>query len=468
MRMSPTNIASRAGIFFFVGFFSVGMAVLLTGCDVVSHQETTKITYTVTNDLGERLTVASEDKSANAVPASATNKASSRFTIKAQVTPPEVSAGDERASHVTHSSFHDKLYAGYMIRGDGPGNGFGGGIDIIDVSDADSPNPNPQGTDVNALQVDGVDVQESAVNNHTLFVGVAEEESFDVGNSPSEVHSIDLVNGGSVSGTPSSGSTIDFEDQDLPGNLVKAVTQAPNGDTDFNFYAVTDVNTFHRFNVMPDGVIRDFEMEQTTSYPAVEFRGLAANEDGGWAMDDGGNFWRGDPSGGLSRELTFSPPNFFNEPGGPLLLSIARVTSPEGAPTCGGTRLVFAALNNDGFRVIKTSGSGAPTEVFRNSTLNVTSVTATTNYVYVANGRSIALFSITSSSALCDPSKDGLRKIGMSEMRDFRDARSFDFSSRGQVNEIEVGSIDGTDYLFVAKGEDGVFIVRHGGGGSYP
>lgn len=459
MVTAPTNIASQIGILF------VGLVLLIAGCDIVSKQQA-KATYRVTNDLGERLTVAAPGlgRPPGVVTAS-TQKTTTRFTLRAQVSPPDVADGNERASHVHFNDQYSKLYAGYMIRGDGPGNGFGGGIDIIDVSDPGNPDADPSGSLVNALEVNDVDIQEGTSTNDVLFLGVAEEESFNVGNTPSEVHSIHLD---PSNGTPvrNGSGTVDFEDMDLPGRLVKGVTKAstlpdPDGD---EFYAITDANTFHQFNVDNSGVIKGVKTDEANSFPGVEFRGLAVNGDGGWAMDDGGNIWRGNPSGGLTRELTFSDPAFF---GGSPFRSIARVTTAQSDPSCGGEEVVFAALNKDGFRVIKTSGSGAPAEVFRNKTLEVTSVTGTRNFVYVASGRSIAVFGVDHSTICNTNTDEGLRKVGKEKVRDFGNGHLFDFSGRGQVNEIVTENIGGTDYLFIAKGEDGVLVAQQRSGG-YP
>lgn len=453
MLTSPTKIPIRIGIF-------LAGVVLVVGCDATGPgaKETNKVSYEVTNDLDSRLTVA-DAAGASSAAAAPSKGGATTFSVIAQVAPPDVDeeGGDERASHVHYSAHHDKLYAGYMIRGDGPGNGFGGGVDIIDLSDPSDP-ASPPGS--NALAVEGVDVQESTTSRDVLMLGVAEEESFDIGNTPSEVHTIHIDG---ITGLPvTSGGTIEFEDMDLPGDLVKGVTRASSSDDTHNFYAVTDANTFHQLEVGGVADIRDITTDATSNFPGLEFRGVAANGDGGWAMDDGGNLWRSDPStGGLSRETEFSPPDFF---GGSPLRSIARVSA--GGPKCNGTKLIFTALNNDGFRAIVT-GTGDASEVFRNKSLEVTSVTATKDFVYVASGTSIALYAIDHSEICSDDTDEGLRRIGMTEVRDFRNGSLFDFDDQGQVNQIEATTYSGTDYVFVAKGEDGVIILEQGGA-SYP
>jgi hypothetical protein len=436
------------------------------GCDSAgpsaekSEDKASPVTYKVTNDLGSRVTHAGDDASTSGVQTSAANSAS--FELLGQITPPNVDGNSnttERASHVTYHG--GKLYVGHMLRGDGPGTDFNGGTDIIDVSNPELPGGFGVGSSnrANALQVENVDVQESAVVGNTLFLGVAEEPSLpgEVGAQPGEVHSIRLSGGYPAL---SNGEVV-FEDREVNANLIKAVTPAPGGDP-HEFYAVTDANSLYRFDVnTANGAINDVTTQTTTS---SQFRGLASNVHGGFALSRNANngngyLWRAENSGGLSQADNFGPFDSF----GSQEDAIARVTT--GGPTCNGAKLVFVALNNSGFRVLKTSPGGVA-EVFKNSTLEVTSLTATDDYVYAASGEEIAVFRINDSE-ICNTNGQGLSQIGKAPVENFVNGGLFSFNNGAQVNQVAAWNDGGTDYLAIAMGTNGVFVAKRGGG-TYP
>lgn len=453
-----------------LGILLVGFGLLVSGCDStgpatgVDENSASEVTYKVTNDLGSRLTHAGDASASSARTAGAK---SANYELLAQITPPDVDNNNtttERASHVTYDS--DRLYVGHMLRGDGPGNGFNGGTDVINVSNPDNPDAfgTGSGSRANALQVENVDVQESAVVGNTLFLGVAEEPSLpgEVGSSPAEVHSIELNNGYPVT----NGGTVAFEDREVNANLIKAVTAAPSNDPNA-FYATTDANGFYRFDVSTaNGSINSVTQESANSNS--QFRGLAAAARGGFALSKNSNngngyIWQAENNGGLTNVENLGS---FSTSGGGIEDAIARVTA--GGPTCNGDALVFASMNNDGFRVLKTNGGGGVTQVFSNTTLDVTSVTATQDYVYAASGEEIAVFRVDHST-ICNTTLDeGLNKLGKAPVENWTNAGSFSFASGGaQVNDIAVWSNGGTDYLAIAMGRNGVFVAKRGGG-TYP
>lgn len=447
-----------------IGILLVGFGLLVVGCDSAGTsgddpEEAESVSYKVTNDLDSRVTHVGDDGSSSSAKTAAAKGAS--FELLAQITPPNVdnnATTTERASHVTYAN--DRLYVGHMLRGDGPGNGFNGGTDVINVSNPDNPDGfgTGSGSRANALQVENVDVQESAVFGNTLFLGVAEEPSLpgEVGSTPAEVHTIRLDNGYPAT----SGGEVEFEQREVDANLIKAVTVAPSNSSS-QFYATTDGNELFRFDVNTStagisGVTQ--ELATTNS----EFRGIGATARGGFALskntnNGNGYLWRANNGGGLTNVANLGT---FTTFGGGVEDAIARVTT--GGPTCNNDNLVFASMNRDGFRVLKTTGGGA-TEVFANTTLDVTSVTATSDYVYVASGEEIAVFRVTNN--ICNTNLDeGLSKLGKAPVENFVNAGAFSFASGGaQVNDIAAWG----DYLAIAMGRNGVFVVKTTGG-TYP
>lgn len=449
-----------------LGILLVGFGLLVVGCDSAGPssddgEEAKAVSYEVTNNLGSRVTHVGDDASSSDAQTAAAKGAS--FQLLAQITPPDIDndgTTTERASHVTYNG--NRLYVGHMLRGDGPGNGFNGGTDIIDVSNPNNPDGfgTGSGSRANALQVENVDVQESAVFGNTLFLGVAEEPSLpgEVGSTPAEVHSIRLNNAGYPA---TSGGEVDFEQREVDANLIKSVTVA-SGNSNNQFYATTDGNELLRFDVnTSDAGISGVTQELANTN--TEFRGVGATARGGFALSKNSNngngyLWKAENGGGLTNVKNLGA---FTSFGGGIENSIARVTT--GGPNCNGDDLVFASMNRDGFRVFKTNAGGGVTRVFSNPTLDVTSVTATENYVYVASGEEIAVFRVTSN--ICNTNPDeGLSKIGKRPVEGFANAGAFNFASGGaQVNDIAAWG----DYLAIAMGRNGVFVVKTDSG-TYP
>lgn len=433
------------------------------GPDPVDNEK--QVTYTVTNDLQDRL-VTPESNESN----THSLKSASGYEILGWIEPPNVDNNNntvERASHVTFNN--NRLYVGHLIRGDGPGNGFGGGTDIIDVSNPDNPNSFGSGSgSANTLQVDNVDVQESTVRGNTLFLGVAEEPSLqgEVGSTPAEVHSIALKGNG-YPDIDNSGviESDEFDQREIDANLVKAVSTAPSGDS-HEFYSITDRNRIFRFDVNTSNAQISDPVSQQTGTSGSNFRGLASNSDGGFIFDKNGStgngsLWQVENNGGFNKVKNYGTIRTF----GGSEQSIARVTT--GGPTCNGSKLVFVSLNRDGFSVLRSSPNSVA-EVFRNSTLETTAVTATQNYVYVASGSEVAVFRVNQNK-ICNTSGGGLTQIGKAPVENWINAGSLPSRAfnNGQVNDIAAWSVGGNDYLAVAMGQNGVFVATTGGG-TYP
>ncbi|PSQ78028.1 MAG: hypothetical protein BRD33_01785, partial [Bacteroidetes bacterium QH_6_63_17] len=149
---------------------TLGLSVLLTGCDNTSPRDTTQPDlFEATNDLESRMTTLDDTVSMQTFgltdgPQSPKSVQELSFTGVAQIAPPVASSGETtRASYL--STAGGQLYVGYKALG----SPFKGGIDILDASDPTNI------SDVSSLRSSDLDVQEVVYDGDedALFVAAA-------------------------------------------------------------------------------------------------------------------------------------------------------------------------------------------------------------------------------------------------------------------------------------------------------
>lgn len=390
--------------------------------------------WSAVGTLGKRITNYEGSGSSGTAAAA---KQSQSFEIKSWVAAPDVNNDNEpeRASHLSVSTANDKLYVGYKIL-DAP---FGGGIDIIDIggSFADASN---------ALQTDRLDVQELSVrdNDEALFVGTA----LDPGNfsSPSQLHSINLE---ASTGDPVSPNDVEHAETQLPGQLVKSVMATSHSST-YDAFAVSDANSTHGIETAAnDWEITNVATEERSSPSNLLFRSVTETSDGtAYALGNDGHLY----------EFTAGLPQITNTSLGALDsdASIARLTAHSVDASGNGnanSEFIFVSLNENGFRVFDPNTSEV---VFSDADTYTTSVTAISDFVYVATGDGLSLYEVGSGLNNTDTG-DGLHHLGRASLSDFEiQGGSVPTPTDAQVNHI----VHDGSYLYIAKSTDGVYKVE--------
>ncbi|PSQ62636.1 MAG: hypothetical protein BRD27_01885, partial [Bacteroidetes bacterium QH_10_64_19] len=149
---------------------TLGLSVLLTGCDSTSPRDTTQPNlFEATNDLESRMTTLDDTVSMQTFgltdgPQSSKSVQDLSFTGVAQIAPPVAPPDDTtRASYL--STAGGQLHVGYKALGPA----FKGGIDILDASDPTNI------SDVSSLRSSDLDVQEVVYDGDedALFVAAA-------------------------------------------------------------------------------------------------------------------------------------------------------------------------------------------------------------------------------------------------------------------------------------------------------
>lgn len=470
MLTSPTdlplkNILSRLGI------FVAGLALLVAGCDVVSQQQETEkndeITWEVTNNLAERITHVDGNSSANSVTASSKKSAPS-FELRSHVDPPAISGEPTvRASEMALSETpgvaanRRNLYIGYKVFG----SGYGGGIDILDA-----PSGSPSNDDLGpatsgpgsatALEVDNVDVQSVAVrhdandNPRALYVATAVEPDGGFSEAP-QFHSIGLFTDDGLPNDPVGNESEELFSSNNTARIAKSVTSAPDNGT-YNAFVVSDVNTVHGVKTTNRWQIDNVDKAEASS--GTLFRSVTTSASGSgraFALSDGGHIYEFSSAGGggLSQRTSSALGTISSD------FSIARIT----AATINGEDLLFVALNEGGFRVFNI---GLNDVVFSDPDIFATSVAATSDNVYVANGDGFALYDVEGSGLGNTNPDTGLNDVGRASISDFDGiGGSIPAPTDAQVNHILVDDSGSNPIVYVAKSTDGVYKIEQTSGG---
>lgn len=406
-------------------------------CDsagVEENQQEDKEVYTAVEGLEDRIT--SFDKSTSSAAAKA-KKTVPSLEITGHVATQSIGGNTTRAAHLdVFDGSTNLLYIGYKVFG----SEYGGGIDILNVDGSNF--QAATGNGANSLRVDGMDVQEVALrkNSDALFAAVGDEpEGF--GN-PSRFHSIDT---NPANGLP--GSSLSYEEIQLEGVIAKSVVASGNGSPEA--YAISDEEAAYEISIN-----NEFEINSVTEYTqgGLEFRSVTAFGNESYALTKDGSIYQ--VNGGLSQETSLSSVT--------EIQSIARMEGQK----INGTKLLLVPLNDNGFRILDTSGN----TTFSESEVFATSITASDDYIYVSTGDGLAVYEIESGITNGNPG-EGLSDIGRVSITELPNASGVSFTD-AQVNHIYVEE-NGTpdpddDVLYVAKSTDGVLkIDQDAGGGTW-
>ena len=388
------------------------VALLLPGCDQAGDSSPQSPTFTVTNDLDQRITSLDQGKTAT------TSASAKEFSVNGviRVELPTVNGQGTKVSHVSfNSDGGDRVFVGYKIRGAE----FGGGIDVFDADQPDDL------TGINSLKSENLDVQEIADDpdeEAEYVAGAVETNKANV--SPSVITRLSL-----------SGDDITVSDERLSANVAKSVVNAPSGDSQHDLYVVTDGNSLYRFDSNLDNQLRQ-------TVPGVEFSSITAHQDLLIMMTKSGQLWKSDfssPSDPWQSDLSLEESAEIDP------LGIARITTSNHESSS--DDFVYAALNAGGFRVLDDD---VDTELFSRTDDYYTSVSATdeSDYLYAsrANGRvEVYEFDGNNSPSWSD------EPITTINTADFQDG-----SGDSQANQVlAVG-----DYLYVANGNGGLLVLE--------
>lgn len=476
-----TNIPIKKIPTHFVLLFA-GLALIVAGCDSVGQQQKEteteneigeKISYTITNDVADRLSTVDGNSSSSAMTTPAKDHAIN-FEPTHRVDPPSIPGVSDpvRASHMVLSSppasGAPRLYVGYKVTG----SEAGGGIDVLDAPPT-GPLTALSGADINALVTENVDIQELAlrenINDDPVGLLAATDTDLDFQLRP-QLHGIEVASG---NGTPKpidgDGSTVAYEFEtlehpsllpteanadDLP-KIAKSVVDEPSTSTT---YVVSDEGTLHAFDTGANA--RDIEdrQEDVVLESGTQFRSVALGPGPGevFVLTFDGRVLEYEFSGssfsGPVKSATLGDPVGTTSDGGDAEEAIARLTSYS--PPSGG-HYVIAALGTNGFHVLRTDAPGLGS-VFSNSDVDTEvstpSVTGAGDYLYAANGDGIAIFHVLDSGA----GGFAAEYVARESIADLvPPGTSLD---GGQVNHIIADhNATGDIVLYVAKSTDGVW-----------
>lgn len=402
---------------------SLVVALLLAGCDLTGDSSPQSPTFTVTDDLDQRIVSLNSGESATA-DASAKN-----FSVQGviRVEPPTVKGEGTTASHLSFNDRGgDRVFVGYKI----PGDKFGGGIDVLNAA-----NPkNLRG--LNSIESTNLDVQEIADDpdeGAEYVAGAVETNKGDA--SPSVITKL------SFSGN--SGNNITPTHERLSANVAKSVVNAPAGDSQHDLYVVTDDNSLYRFDANLGNRLRQ------TAGTGVEFSSIAAHQSSLIMLTKSGEIWESDvspPGAPQESDLTLDGSNI--DPVG-----IARITASSHQSSS--DTFVFAALNEGGFRVLDDD---VDTELFSQTNGEYTSVSATDESDYLYASRKNGTVEVYEFDGSNGPS------WGDTPVATINTADFFDGTANTQSNQVLAAG----DYLYIANSTDGLLVLEIGSSGGPP
>lgn len=395
-----------------IGSFVV--ALLLTGCDLTGDSSPQSPDLEVTNDLDSRIIDLTDDSKARTA-----NSADFSVSGVIRVTPPPVvKEGDSMTTTASHLSFNedggDRVFVGYKI----PGGPFGGGIDVFNAAQPKNL------TGINSIKSKNLDVQEIADDpdeGAEYVAGALETNRGDA--SPSVIVKL------SFSGN--SGNNITTSNKRLSGNVAKSVVNAPDGDSEHDFYVVTDENALYRYDA-------DLGNELRQSVGGEEISSVAANADVILMLTKAGGIWQT----GVGSQNDPDNPTTLDDAGiDPI--GIARLN--VGSHASSSQSFNFAALNEGGFRILNAGGTDV---LFRQTEGTYTSVSATneSDYLYASrNNGTVEVYEFEGNNSW---SPDPVDTINTAEFEGG--------GANTQSNQVlAVG-----DYLYVANSTDGLLVLE--------
>lgn len=410
--MSVTTI-KRAAI---LGVLPI-LLLLLATCDITdtNTEKKEQPEFEVTNDLKERINHYNGSQKVQLRGAAVQDV---DVSLVNSIDPQPVDNETANASNLTYNDGEDRLYIGYKLVGDE----HGGGIDIVNVGDVNNI------SEVASISSSNLDVQEVDYNGSVDALYVAGAMEVGARFSRIEYNSTEI----------DSETHLIFSGEDS-GYIVKSLV----AQDDDNVIFIDDEQTIYKY----DTDLSENSRETQTANNAEGFRSIALVNS--LNSNESGQIHILDQSGAIYRTNRSS----FDDLGDTTVehdsadLDDNTIARLEAHQDNGATRL-FAALNEDGFRVLNPSSN---TTWDRKTGRHYVSVSAQEIggqwRVYAASGSTIEVYAddfTGNGGEISDDQKIG--EFNLDELSGIGDA---------QVNQIL--TID--DKLFVAYGSEGVLVL---------
>lgn len=401
------------------------VSLTAAGCEFTSNTEISEPEqqFTVTNDVMSRVTFFNQPaKVATNIPL-ANSEATDYLNLIAQVGPPSINNGPARASHLFYDG-SNSIFVGYKVQG----GDFGGGIDILTSGNGSSI------ADTRSFESDVFDVQEVIYDRY-------EDAMFVAGASNSKGSLVLKMNPNDANVLAS--ATID-------GHVAKSLDISyHNNASKSKLYVVSDLNDLYRFN-------KDLTLTEGGHLEAeegVEFRSVGGRDNTQvFTLDLKGNVYRTNPSynGFLSTIQLTSNQEFKSD------LAIGRIsyfneTTPDD---------ILVATNQYGFGVLNPAGQVEWSSSEDNlDEIQARYYTALTGYQPDGPpGKNDAIIYASGVGADGSPVIDIL---GMPNNKNLYHIATLNLSDFNGVGNAQINHVYATgDYLYVAKGTDGVLIFE--------
>lgn len=406
-------------------FILISLIVTATGCEFSTNNNTAaeEHQFIVTNDVMSRVTFYNDYAKEKSNAPSASSQATDYLNFVAQLSPPNISGGTTRASHLYYDG-SNSIIVGYKVRG---GN-FGGGFDIIEAGDGDPI------ADARAYQNEIFDVQEVVYDRYeeTIFVAGA---SYKKGSLVLKVNPDNAIIEASAT---------------IEGNVAKSLDISyHNNPNKSKLYVVSDLNDLYRFN-------KDLTLTEGGHLEAekgVEFRSVGGRDNSQvFTLDLKGNVYRTNPSyNGFRPTIQLTSNNEFKSN-----LAIGRISYfNESTPDN-----ILVATNQYGFGLLNPAGQVEWSSSEDNlDEINARYYTSLTGYQPDGSpGKNDAIIYAAGVGANGEPVIDIL---GMPNNKNLYHIATLDLSGFNGVGNAQINHVYATgDYLYVAKGTDGVLIFE--------
>lgn len=403
----------------------VGLALLATGCEFTSNSDITEPEpqFSVTNDVLSRVTFFdSAAKEGLDIPV-AKSEATDYLDLVAQVGPPNINNGPARASHLFYDG-SNSIFVGYKVQG----GGYGGGIDILTSGNGNLI------ADARSFESKVFDVQEVVYDK-------IEDVMFVAGASDAKGALVLKMDPDNANVTASA---------TIGGFVAKSLDISyPQQDSQSWLYVVSDLNDVYRFD-------KDLELTDDGHLEAgsnVEFRSIGARDNNQiFALDLRGNVYRVNPSynGFLSTIQLTNNGEFKSH------LAIGRISYfNENTPDD-----ILVATNQYGFGLLNPSGQVE----WSSSEENIEQIKAR-YYTSLTGfqpdgppGQNNAIVYAAGVGANGEPVIDVLEVPNNKDLIYITTLNLSDFNGVGdsQINHVYATG----EYLYVAKGTDGVLIFE--------
>lgn len=402
------------------------VSLMAISCEFTSNSEISEPEqqFTVTNDAMSRVTFFNnESAKVQANVPSVNSEATDYLELIAKVDPPDINNGPARASHLFYDG-SNSIFVGYKVQG----GGFGGGIDILTSGNGSSV------AEARSFESDVFDVQEVIYDKY-------EDAMFVAGASNSKGSLVLKMNPENANVLAS--ATID-------GYVAKSLDISYHNNSDKSkLYVVSDLNDLYRFNkdlTLTDG-------GHLEAAEGVEFRSVGARDNSQiFTLDLKGNVHRTNPSyNGFRSTIQLTSNKEFKSN-----LAIGRISYfNESTPDD-----ILVATNQYGFGVLNPAGQVEWSSSEDNlDEIQARYYTALTGFEPDGPpGRDDAIIYASGVGANGEPVIDIL---GMPNNKRLYHITTLDLSDFNGVGNAQINHVYATgQYLYVAKGTDGVLIFK--------